>query len=299
MGTTPHLVQYQGSKRNLAKYILEYLPPNFSRLVEPFSGTAAITMACASRNMASEYIINDLNKPLIDLLKLVVENPEYVALKYSQIWNEQFSDTLEHYYQEREKFNLTKDPVVFLYLLARCVKGAVRYNADGFFNQSPDKRRHGTQPNTMQKNIYDVSFILKDKAKFLSLDYKTILDSALPGDIVYMDPPYQGVCGERDSRYFSGISHDEFVNELRKLSLRQISYIVSYDGKLGEKNYGEEIPLDFGLKHVYLNAGRSSQATLLGRDETTLESLYLTPDLFRNYDSTTKEVENGLFSRVS
>jgi DNA adenine methylase len=299
MGSTPHLVQYQGSKRNLAKLILEYFPPKFNRLVEPFSGTAAITMACASRGMASEYIINDLNKPLIDLLKLVVENPEYVSLKYSQIWNDQFTDTLEHYYQEREIFNLTKDPVIFLYLLARCVKGAVRYNADGLFNQSPDKRRHGTQPNTMQKNIYDVSYILKDKAKFFSLDYKTILDSALPGDIVYMDPPYQGVCGERDSRYFAGISHDEFVNELRKLSSRKISYIVSYDGKLGEKNYGEEIPLEFGLKHVYLNAGRSSQATLLGRDETTLESLYLTADLFSNLIVTQKETDNGLFSRVS
>lgn len=296
---TPHLVQYQGSKRNLAKYILEYFPPKFNRLIEPFSGTAAITMVSASRNMASEYIINDLNKPLIDLLKLVVDNPQYVALKYSQIWNDQFSDTLEHYYQEREKFNLKKDPVIFLYLLARCVKGAVRYNADGLFNQSPDKRRHGTQPNTMKKNIYDVSCVLKEKAKFLSLDYKKILNSASPGDIVYMDPPYQGVCGERDSRYFSGISHDEFVNELRKLSSRKISYIVSYDGKLGEKKYGKEIPLDFGLKHVYLNAGRSSQATLLGRSETTLESLYLTPDLFINYNATTKEIKNELFSRIS
>lgn len=299
MGTTPHLVQYQGSKRNLAKNILEYFPAKFSRLIEPFSGTAAITMACASRHMASEYIINDLNKPLIDLLKLVVENPEYVALKYEEIWNSQFPETLEHYYQEREKFNLTKDPVVFLYLLARCVKGAVRYNADGLFNQSPDKRRHGTKPNTMQANIYNVSSVLKNKAKFLSLDYKTILDSSLPGDVVYMDPPYQGVCGERDSRYFAGISHDEFVNELRKLSSRKISYIVSYDGKLGDKNYGEEIPLDFGLKHVYLNAGRSSQATLLGRDETTMESLYLTPDLFNNFNASEKEVEHGLFSRVS
>ena len=300
MKKAPHLVQYQGSKRNLAAMILEYMPSKYNRLIEPFSGTAAITMACAARNMANEYIINDLNKPLIELLKLVVTNPEYVAARYNEIWNKQFDDSIEHYYQERENFNLTKDPVVFLYLLARCVKGAVRYNSDGFFNQSPDKRRHGTQPNTMQKNIYDVSYILKDKTTFLSLDYKTILDMSMPGDIVYMDPPYQGVCGEKDSRYFSGISHNEFVDELRKLSLRKVSYIVSYDGKLGDKNYGEEIPLNFGLQHVYLDAGRSSQATLLGRDETTLESLYLTSDLYNLHQPQQKrETENGLFSRVS
>jgi DNA adenine methylase len=151
----------------------------------------------------------------------------------------------------------------------------------------------------MSKNIYDVSMILKGKTKYLSLDYKTVLATTLPGDVVYMDPPYQGVCGEKDSRYFAGISHDEYVEELNKLSSRNISYIVSYDGKCGDKNYGEEIPLSFGLKHVYLNAGRSSQATLLGRDETTLESLYITPDLFALIKPENKEVEHGLFSQVS
>jgi len=32
---------------------------------------------------------------------------------------------------------------MLLYLLDRCVKGAVRYNKEGWFNQSPDKRRLG------------------------------------------------------------------------------------------------------------------------------------------------------------
>lgn len=282
----PHLVQYQGSKRNLASEILKYMPTHFNRLIEPFSGTAAITMACASKKLAKEYIINDLNKPLIDLLRIVVEQPEFSSKRYEEIWNEQHSNSIEHYYQTREKFNLTKDPIMFLYLLARCVKGAVRYNSDGLFNQSPDKRRNGTNPKLMRKNIFDISGILKEKSKFYSLDYKTILEIALPGDIVYMDPPYQGVCGERDSRYFSGIEHNEFVLELEKLIKRGISFIVSYDGKCGEKAYGEEIPIDLGLEHIHLNAGRSSQATLLGKNSITFESLYITKDLLKNKDST-------------
>lgn len=299
MRIVPHLVQYQGSKRNLAVQILNYIPNRFNRLIEPFSGTAAITMACAAQNRADEYIINDLNRPLIELLKLVVESPQFTSGRYSEIWNEQMDDSIEHYYQIREKFNITKDPVFFLYLLARCVKGAVRYNSDGLFNQSPDKRRNGTLPKTMEKNIFKISSVLSGKVKFYSLNYKTILESALPGDIVYMDPPYQGVCGERDSRYFAGISHDEYVEELRKLQKRGISFIVSYDGKCGDKKYGDEIPSDVGLEHVYLNAGRSSQSTLLGKDETTLESLYLTKDLFSLNISKDRSIANGLFSRVS
>jgi DNA adenine methylase len=164
-------------------------------------------------------------------------------------------------------------------LLARCVKGAVRYNADGFFNQSPDKRRHGVRPETMRANILGVSRLLKGKAVFSSMDYIVILARAGKDDLVYMDPPYQGVCGDRDSRYLSGISHGDFVSALEELNVRGISYIISYDGRTGNKKFGDLLPPSLGLTHVELEAGRSSQATLLGRDEITYESLYLSQAL--------------------
>ena len=295
----PHLVQYQGSKRNLASKILEYMPRKFVRLLEPFAGSAAISIACAIENRAEKFIINDLNKPLVELLKIVVEEPKHTVRKYKKIWSDQYYDSIEHYYQIREKFNITNDPLFFLYLLARCVKGSVRYNTDGHFNQSPDKRRKGTCPSTMEKNIFEISTLLKGKAEFYSLDYKSIIEMALPGDIVYMDPPYQGVCGERDSRYYSGINHDEFVEVLKKLVDDNISFIVSYDGKCGNKNYGKEIPITKGIKHIQLNAGRSTQATLLGKNEITYESLYVSLNLLKS--SCFKKDYNGneLFSRVS
>ena len=300
MRKIPHLVQYQGSKRNLASEILKYLPNSFGRLIEPFAGSAAITIACASESKADEYIINDLNKPLIELLKLVIEKPEYTAKKYREIWTGQEKDSIEHYYQIREKFNLMKDPICFLYLLARCVKGSVRYNNEGLFNQSPDKRRKGTSPSQMEKNIYDISSLLKGKKiDFFSLDYKDIFLMALPGDVIYMDPPYQGVCGESDSRYFSGIEHDEFVEELEKLVKRSISFIVSYDGKCGNKEYGKKIPINKSIKHIILSAGRSSQATLLGKNEITYESLYISNDLYKVYNIYKGKNDDGLFARVS
>ena len=275
----PHLVQYQGSKRILSPLILPYLSKKSSRLIEPFAGTAAITIAGALHNKADTFLINDLNHALANLLALVVMQPESVAITYEHIWNEQHKDSIEHYYQIREKFNDTKDPILFLYLLARCVKGAVRYNSDGLFNQSPDKRRHGTNPIKMRRNIYSISDLLKNRASFLSLDYREILEMAKPGDLVYMDPPYQGVCGDKDSRYFSGINHTQFVTELETLNKKGVSYIVSYDGKCGDKSYGNELPKDLELKHIHLNAGRSSQATLLGSNQITYESLYVTQDL--------------------
>jgi len=56
-------------------------------------------------------------------------------------------------------------------------------------------------------------------------------------------------------------------------------FIVSYDGRTGDKIYGEPLPKRLGLVHLEIFTGRSSQATLLGREHVTYESLYLSPAL--------------------
>ncbi len=175
MKSIPHPIQYQGSKRTLAPVILRYFPPDIDCLIEPFSGSAAISIATAARRLARTYWINDLNQPLSELLRLIVESPKEIALFYGQVWNEQHDDSLAHYYKIREAFNRTPDPRLLLYLLARCVKGSVRYNTEGLFNQSPDKRRQGTRPQMMRDNICGVSLLLKGKTKFTSLDYRAIM----------------------------------------------------------------------------------------------------------------------------
>lgn len=284
MKNIPHAIQYQGSKRNLAPAILRYVSGSVDKLIEPFAGSAAISIAAAARGMAKTYSVNDLNKPLVELLRLIVEHPLETASFYERLWNEQHHDSIGHYYTVREDFNRTQDPRLFLYLLARCVKGSVRYNSDGLFNQSPDKRRHGTRPGTMRANIFGVSALLKGKTVFSSLDYRDVLAEAGKSDLVYMDPPYQGVCGERDPRYFSGISHEDFIDALEDLNSRGIAYIVSYDGRRGDRIFGEPLPASLGLVRVELEAGRSSQSTLLGRDEVTFESLYLSRDLTKKLD---------------
>jgi len=256
------------------------------RLVEPFSGTAAISIAACSKAISQQFWINDLNKPLVELLELIVEKPDEIADAYAEIWNGQHDDSVEHFYQARDKFNQSKDPKIFLYLLARCVKGAVRYNSEGLFNQSPDKRRKGTKPEKMSKNIEGVSRLLKSKCRFTHLDYQDVMAEVTNSDFVYIDPPYQGVCGNRDSRYYSRIKFDEFVLAIQKLNQKGIMFAVSYDGKRGNKTFGYELPEELGLKKIEIEVGRSSQATLLGRQEITVESLYLSANLLsdRNLD---------------
>ena len=44
----PHPIPYQGSKRGIAEAILAYFPQHVTRLIEPFAGSAAVTLAAAS-----------------------------------------------------------------------------------------------------------------------------------------------------------------------------------------------------------------------------------------------------------
>ena len=52
---TPHLVQYQGSKRIIAPEIVKFFPTTFDRLIEPFAGTCAITILSAAQGLCDEF----------------------------------------------------------------------------------------------------------------------------------------------------------------------------------------------------------------------------------------------------
>src|SRR5437868_10841862 len=96
-------------------------------------------------------------------------------------------------------------------MLARCVKTSVRYNSNGEFNQSPDNRRKGAHPSIMRANILGASRLLSGRTYLTSGDYKEAIEDAVPTDIVYMDPPYQGVCASRDPRYIGGLTPNSSV----------------------------------------------------------------------------------------
>lgn len=275
----PHPIPYQGSKRNIAPEILRYFPEDIDTLLEPFAGSVAISLAAAAQGLAKRFWLNDLNKPLMDLWERIINEPKRISAEYETLWHEQLEDPRAYYDRIRDQFNVTGRPDYFLYLLARCVKASVRYNANGEFNQSPDNRRRGARPSTMRNMIMGASYLLRGKTRVTSANYRDVLKKATPPDLVYMDPPYQGVCRNRDTRYLTGVQFCEFVEALGDLNARKIRYIVSYDGRTGEKVHGRQLPSELNLTHVDIHAGRSSQATLLGREDITVESLYLSPAL--------------------
>ncbi len=275
----PHPFPYQGSKRGIAKFILPYFPAGLDRLVEPCCGSAAVSIAAAAQGLARRFWLNDLNAPLMALWREIVARPEELVADYARLWHDQQSDMKEFFFGVRREFNESPQPGHLLYLLARIVKGSVRYNADGAFNQSPDNRRSGMRPSVMRRQLLGVHRLLAGKTSLSANDFRRVALESTPQDLVYIDPPYQGTSRARDKRYCDGVDYDEFVDMLCTMNGRDISYVVSYDGRTGDKTHGRLLPPALNLHHLYVPAGRSTQATLLGQACETVESLHLSPAL--------------------
>jgi DNA adenine methylase len=281
LGNIPQAFPYQGSKRKLALLIVECIPRTTELLLEPFAGSAAVSMAAAWLGRAKGFWLNDTHAALMSLWERIIHDPQGLAEDYRRLWHAQHGQERDYYNHVRSKFNSIHKPELLLYLLARCVKAAVRYNRNGEFNNSPDNRRKGMRPDTMARNIRLVSEILGPDTKTTSQDYTAVLKNARNVDLVYMDPPYQGVCKDRDCRYVKGVNYDEFVAELEKLNERHVPFIVSYDGRTGNKTYGKRLPDCLELVHAEVLVGRSTQSTLLGLAHQTYESLYVSPAVVR------------------
>ena len=272
-------IPYQGSKRKIAPDILSYIPKNTKRIVEPFAGSAAISLAAAANGIGRQYVLNDIYEPLIQLWNLIINDPVYLCSRYEELWNEQLSDPKEFFNLVRERFNRSPLPEDFLYILARAVKNAIRFNSKGEFNQSADNRRLGKSPQKMSTQIMNTSKLLHGKVILSVQDYEKILDNADIDDIIYMDPPYTGTSNTKNPRYYQGLDLKRFIKNLYKLDKRGISYIISFDGRLGDRVYGEDLPNDLNVNKVEINAGRSAQATLSGKNEVTIESLYVSKNI--------------------
>lgn len=235
-----------------------------------------MSLAAAARYPDARFWINDALGPLAELWREVLRAPDALALAYATFWSDERPDAYE---QIRALFNRTGQPAALLYLLARCVKAAVRFNALGAFNQSPDRRRRGVSPARLGEQLRTVSALLARRTEISSRDFGAVLAETTEADLVYLDPPYEGTSTGSDRRYHQSLARTRLVEETRGLLERGVPFALSYDGKLGERSYGPSLEAELGLTPRWLDGGVSSQATLLGARERTVEALYLSPAL--------------------
>lgn len=263
----PPVIKWSGSKRPIA-HKLAMLLPESNRFFDPFVGGGAI-LPFFQRKPA---IVGDIIPELIALWTLIKNEPDKVITGYKDRWVRLQDGGYKIYYQIRDSFNETKNPIDFIFLSRTCVNGLIRYNKDGKFNNSLHHTRPGIHPERLAKIIRDWSEWVQNTT-FYNQDYRITLSGIKRGDTVFFDPPYVGT----RARYVpQSFDYDVFYSELEKLNNLGVNWILTLDGEAGDRSYDNKIPQHLYQTHFKLSTGKSPFSKVMNnKQDKILESVYL------------------------
>ncbi|WOH36179.1 Dam family site-specific DNA-(adenine-N6)-methyltransferase [Thalassotalea fonticola] len=177
-------LKWAGGKYTLSDVIRKMLPKG-SCLIEPFAGAGSIFL----NTDYSNYILNDINKDLINLYKTLQVKPEQFINDAARLFMPEYNIS-EEYYEIRKQFNATDDPyqrsLMFLYMNRHGYNGLCRYNSKGGYNVPFGKYKRPYFPENELINFADKA----QKAEFVCENYRDTFARAKDGDVIYCDPPY-------------------------------------------------------------------------------------------------------------
>jgi len=209
------VVKWAGGKTQLLPLLISKCPKKFNKYYEPFVGGGALLLAL----QPTHAVINDKNKELIAVYKCLRNHTNFLKMiEAIDLFASNHSE--DNYYRVRDldrkscfkELKNYEKAARTIYLNKTCFNGLYRVNSKGFFNVPWNGN---TKPGFYDKeNIEAVhDYFNKRKPIILMKDFEKCVSTALPGDFVYFDPPYD-VLENKNS--FTTYTKDEFGKEQQK-----------------------------------------------------------------------------------
>lgn len=205
---------YVGDKYKLVPQLLSLFPKNINRYFEPFYGGGSSQLQIN----ANEYFLNDLDKNIISLHKMLTEHSFKPEVFFSKVFyligkyglscsfmedvipvelKQTYPKTYySHYNKEsysrlKKDYNNNKENTILLYLLL--IYGfnhMIRFNKDGDFNLPVGNVDFNTNVFKALKNYFELQ--KGRKLNYFSEDFETFLSEQRfqKNDFIYLDPPY-------------------------------------------------------------------------------------------------------------
>jgi len=220
-------LKWPGGKYRLIKPISELLPKG-KHLIEPFTGSGAVFL----NSDYDQYILNDLNKDLIILYK-ILQNEGIEFIEYCKQYFVARYNTERNYYRLRTKFNASIDSkqrsALFLYLNRHGFNGLCRYNAGkGEFNVPFGRYVKPYFPEKEMLYFYEKA----KRAIFICEDFTESLKRAKRGSVVYCDPPYVPLSATANFTQYQGAGFSMHQQQIladmaRALAFKGIPVLIS------------------------------------------------------------------------
>lgn len=232
-------IKWPGNKSKHLRHILPLVPEFTGRYIEPFVGSGALFLKLEPE----KWIINDLNKDVIGMYKLVRDYPELIVDEFME-FGKMFVG-MSHTEKNKSCKKLTSGLDEMEYdkyrsctylLLLQCayypnliIKGEFKF--------------HGIGPNILRGlyaflndrffiNIQNSSDFLNSKSgKIYNQDYKKILKKCKEGDFVFLDPPYIESHDYRFKYNKGEVLDQEFLDTLvlqcHSLTARNVKWLMT------------------------------------------------------------------------
>ncbi len=270
------LVKWVGGKRQLQVPILKKIEEVFddekSQYFEPFFGGGAILFALEPK----VAFVSDINAGLVNLYNQVKHSPNQVKIelkKFESDYNQLQPDgQLAYFLRVRSVFNQRTNEVfanrqgtlgaaTFIFLNKAGFNGMYRENAAGEFNIPFGKRD--------SISLFDDTNVDSVSRMFQRVDireqpFSDTVQNALPGDLVYFDPPYAPLTKTSsfegyNSSNLGGFNQEELRNSVNELTEKGVFCLVS--------NSSAQIIEDLyqGYNMEPLQASRAISASAQGR----------------------------------
>lgn len=190
------VLKWAGGKGRLLEQLLPRLPADVRRrrFIEPFAGGLALFFALEPE----AALIGDANPALVCTYRALARAPEDVIQELERLAELYEVDAHRTYYGVRDFYN---DPIfwgsffddaeraaAFIFLNRTGFNGLHRVNRKGAFNV-PLGSRKKREAIVDRMRILRASTVLR-RALVLEADFAELCALAAPGDVVYLDPPY-------------------------------------------------------------------------------------------------------------
>ena len=238
------IVKYPGGKSKEIKNFLQFIPHNYDRYIEPFTGGAALYFYLEPQSA----LINDINSKLIDFYLAVQNNYEQLKKELTRLESIYHSNQVEYeqikqsetatgfvknkneslYYLLRDMYNgkIEKkylDATLYYFINKTSYSGMLRFNSKGEFNVP-----FGRYKNFNTEMVSEEHCALLRRTEITKMDYSKVFDKCSTNDFVFLDPPYDcvftdyGNVGEED---FSEQSQIKLAEDFRNLSAKSLMII--------------------------------------------------------------------------
>jgi DNA adenine methylase len=223
-----------GNKTRHLKHIIPHIPKFTGTYYEPFLGTGAVYLHL----LPKKAVLNDLNKDIIAIWRLVKSKPEFIIQEidkfkrsFYHLNNDNRLKVCKNIVSKMDTYKGEERTINYLLMIYCTFSGTIYSNnklsVSGLNGHLYNNDSFHIFTESYKSKMLELQSILKN-IKIQNKDYSKVLDNSKKGDFVFLDPPYIEI-----KKYCFNYNKDEdfsiekLKKELENLDKKEVKWMMT------------------------------------------------------------------------